>query len=172
MHPIGTPQPLVTVEYDAANGRRTKTFDCPWKGKSFYVAKDRAGKNPSVMKGTQAMSTSTKSAKKSPTKKTPAKEKPAAKAPAAKEKPAKPTADRDAFGCRTGSQSAAINALLSASKPKKVETIAEEAGLNPSRVRSHLKFLLSKRLVQETKLDDALAYATIKVKPSSKAETA
>lgn len=102
-----------------------------------------------------------------------AKAKPAAKAPAAKEKPAKPTkpsTDRDAFGCRIGSQSAAINALLSA-KPKTVEKIAEEATLNQSRVRSHLAFLLKKKLIIESKLDDALAYATVKVKPS-KTETA
>lgn len=47
---IGTASPPVSVEYDwGSNGqRRTKRFDDAHAAKSFYTAKDKAGKNPKV----------------------------------------------------------------------------------------------------------------------------
>lgn len=74
-------------------------------------------------------------------------------------KPTKPTkkpalakkaaVERDAFGCRSGSQAAAINATLG-KKPKSVEKIIEESKLATARVRSHLKFLVAKGMAKES----------------------
>ena len=57
---------------------------------------------------------------------------------------------RDRFGCKDGSQAAAINAAIT-SKPQEASAIAEKAGLNAGRVRAHLKFLVGKGHVVETK---------------------
>jgi hypothetical protein len=52
MQPISTHLPSVTIEYDcgAKSDRRTKLFKDPYKAKRFYTAKDKAGKNPKVIK--------------------------------------------------------------------------------------------------------------------------
>lgn len=70
------------------------------------------------------------------------------KTPTATEKEDAP--GRDKFGCRDGSQAATINACLS-TKPKDAAAIIEQSQLNGSRVRAHLKFLVEKGLVTETK---------------------
>lgn len=45
-------KPIVTVEYTNLHTKQrvTKTFACPHKAKSFYVAKDRAGCQPTIRK--------------------------------------------------------------------------------------------------------------------------
>jgi DNA invertase Pin-like site-specific DNA recombinase len=43
----------VTVEYDTANGRASKTFADAYAGRRFYCAKDKAGKNPRVVAATE-----------------------------------------------------------------------------------------------------------------------
>jgi hypothetical protein len=42
--------PPVLVEYDCRGQRVTKYFANPYKARSFYVAKDKAGKQPKVKK--------------------------------------------------------------------------------------------------------------------------
>lgn len=69
-------------------------------------------------------------------------------------KPAKATTKkaeiaRDTFGCRQGSQAAAINANLS-KKAISVDDIANKTGLDKGRIRAHLKSLLDKSLAKET----------------------
>jgi len=58
----------------------------------------------------------------------------------------KEPAAKDKLGCRVGSQSAAINATLTA-KAKDVATIAEASGCTAARVRNHLRHLMAKELV-------------------------
>lgn len=63
----------------------------------------------------------------------------------------KPTTevDRDRWGCKEGSQAAAINACIG-TKPVAVEAIAKKTNLNTGRIRAHIKFLLGKELIVET----------------------
>lgn len=49
MQPVNTPHHEVTVEYDAAKRRVSKTFTDPFEARRFYVAKAKAGKNPKVI---------------------------------------------------------------------------------------------------------------------------
>lgn len=50
MTAITTRLPAVTVEYDAAKGKRAKKkFDDANKAKAFYAEKEKAGKNPQVV---------------------------------------------------------------------------------------------------------------------------
>ena len=50
MAALSTRLPPVTVEYDDRSGRRvTKTFADAHKGKRFYTAKDKEGRNPTVV---------------------------------------------------------------------------------------------------------------------------
>ncbi len=46
--PISTRQPPIVVEYDCRGERKQKFFNNPSEGRRFYVAKDRAGKNPTL----------------------------------------------------------------------------------------------------------------------------
>ena len=46
----------IAVEYDAHGRRVRKTFDCPYEARRFFVAKEKAGKNPKVRKGGPTMS--------------------------------------------------------------------------------------------------------------------
>jgi hypothetical protein len=50
--PISTRMPPVAIEYDygTKGERRTKHFEDANKAKRFFAAKDRAGKNPTVLK--------------------------------------------------------------------------------------------------------------------------
>lgn len=50
MQPANTPHHPVAVEYDCNGTRVSKVFDNPYKARSFYVAKAKAGKNPAVKK--------------------------------------------------------------------------------------------------------------------------
>ncbi len=52
-------------------------------------------------------------------------------------KPKKDAAEKDAFGCRAGSQAALINAAVG-KKPKTIDAIAEESGSSKARVKAHL----------------------------------
>lgn len=47
---ISTRLPEVTIEYDCRGHRVTRHFVNAWEGRSFYVAKSKAGKNPKVVK--------------------------------------------------------------------------------------------------------------------------
>lgn len=38
----------IVVEYDKGTSRATKLFVCPYKSRSFYVAKFKAGRNPQI----------------------------------------------------------------------------------------------------------------------------
>lgn len=165
MHPVGTPLPKVTVEYDGPNGtRRTKTFDCPWKGKSFYVSMDRKGKHPTVRNATMSKTktsepkadstTATEKPVKKATTKAPAKEKPAKEKPA---KPAKQEVIRDKFGNRKGSGAFTINAQLG-DKPKTCKQIAEAVKLNEGRVRSHLRALEAANFIQRVETEDGIGF--------------
>lgn len=49
--PISTRQPGATVEYDCKGKRVRKFFADAFAAKTFYIAKDKAGKNPRVVKG-------------------------------------------------------------------------------------------------------------------------
>jgi hypothetical protein len=49
---ISTRLPAVDVEYDARGKRTTKHFEDANEAKAFYVAKEKAGKNPRVVAGT------------------------------------------------------------------------------------------------------------------------
>lgn len=71
-----------------------------------------------------------------------------AKAKAETTKP-KTEVARDKWGCKEGSQAAAINATLGP-KPVDVETIAKKTNLNAGRIRAHLKFLVEKEVVVAT----------------------
>lgn len=152
MNPLGTPLPKVTVEYDGPNGtRRTKTFDCPWKGKSFYVSMDRKGRNPCVRNAVMPKTRTNKPENTTMTKeaKAPAKAKPA--------KPAKQEVTRDRFGNRKGSGAFTINAQLG-DKPKTCKQIAEAAKLNEGRVRSHLRALEAANFIQRVETDDGIGF--------------
>lgn len=46
--PISTRTASVTIEYDSHGKRVTKFFECAHKARSFYVAKFKANKNPTV----------------------------------------------------------------------------------------------------------------------------
>lgn len=48
---LTAPDPKVIVSYDARGTRASKTFDNPYLARRFYLAKEKAGKNPSVKKG-------------------------------------------------------------------------------------------------------------------------
>lgn len=148
--PVRTPHEPVAVEYDAKGVRTSKTFVDPVAARRFYVAKSKSRCNPQV-KGTQTMSKTAAPKTTKTTKAAPAVEKAtkAEKEPT-KKAPAKETVARDRFGCKEGSQAAAINAAITA-KPQPAATIAEKAGLNAGRVRAHLKFLVEKGHVVETK---------------------
>lgn len=50
---ISTRMPAVAIEYDAYGHRRRKVFAKAYEGRSFYVAKYTAGKNPKVCKLTR-----------------------------------------------------------------------------------------------------------------------
>jgi len=50
MTAISNRMPCVTVEYDYRGQRKAKTFDCAYKARRFYVAKDKAKKNPKIIK--------------------------------------------------------------------------------------------------------------------------
>ncbi len=69
--------------------------------------------------------------------------------PAAKPAKKADAVERDAMGCRKGSQSATINAALT-KKPQACAAIAEATKLDANRVRSHLKFLVAKKFVVES----------------------
>jgi hypothetical protein len=53
MQPANTPHHPVTVEYTAKGQRVSKTFACPFKARSFYVAKAKAGAAPKVVKAAE-----------------------------------------------------------------------------------------------------------------------
>jgi DNA invertase Pin-like site-specific DNA recombinase len=53
MPTILRPDTQVTVEYDAAKGRTSRTFPNAYAARRFYAAKDKAGKHPAV-KGEQS----------------------------------------------------------------------------------------------------------------------
>ena len=65
-------------------------------------------------------------------------------------KQSKPATQRDAFGNRIGTQAADINAKVT-TKPKDVASLAKESGYSAARVRSHMRALLGKKLIVETK---------------------
>ena len=69
-------------------------------------------------------------------------------------------AAKDKFGCREGSQSAAINAALTA-KAQDVATLAEKSGCTQARVRNHLRDLLAKDLIVQG--DDGHAHHRFRV---------
>jgi hypothetical protein len=79
----------------------------------------------------------------------------AAKVPKAKQEPKAPV-EKDAFGCRKGSQAADINAALT-KKGKTLEVIAKETGMPVGRVKGHLKAMVAKKFVAETKGKYAVA---------------
>ena len=64
---------------------------------------------------------------------------------------AKATTTKDRFGSREGTESATINAAMTA-RPQTVAAIAEKTGLGTSRVRNHMKWLLDREHI--TKTDD------------------
>ncbi len=59
-------------------------------------------------------------------------------------------ADRDAYGCRVGSQAAIINAAVT-DKPKTVDELAKKTGLGNSRIKSHMKWGIDKGCFKQTK---------------------
>ena len=63
--PITPPPPGVTVEYDFGRQRqrRKKTFKDPHKGKQFFTAKEKAGRNPKVCPAHEPGDTTTEKAK-------------------------------------------------------------------------------------------------------------
>lgn len=44
-----TTNPTVTIEYDRHRTRATKTFTDLYASRRFYIAKDMAGKNPTIV---------------------------------------------------------------------------------------------------------------------------
>ncbi|MEQ8637155.1 hypothetical protein [Gimesia maris] len=46
-----TNNPTITVEYDCRGQRKTKDFKCVYEARRFYLTKDKANKNPKVIKG-------------------------------------------------------------------------------------------------------------------------
>lgn len=48
--PIDEEPLLIAVEYDAYGQRVRKTFEDMYEARRFYVAKDKAGKHPRVVK--------------------------------------------------------------------------------------------------------------------------
>ncbi|HWA25696.1 MAG TPA: hypothetical protein VG734_08555 [Lacunisphaera sp.] len=80
--------------------------------------------------------------------------KPAAKpAPTATDKPTpmpKKEPAVDALGNRQGSQAARINAAMS-KEPQTVEAIAEKAKLGVPRIRSHMAYLLKRKVATQGK---------------------
>lgn len=105
-------------------------------------------------------------AKSTATKNKPAAAVKADKAPAETTEPKKAPAARDAMGCRTGSQSAAINACIG-STAKTVATLATESGATPARVSNHVRYLLAKELIEQTD-DGYTAKAPAKAAPAKR----
>jgi hypothetical protein len=50
MFPARTPVPAVIVEYDSRGKRVRKLFADPYEARRFYVAKDKAGRRPKVVR--------------------------------------------------------------------------------------------------------------------------
>lgn len=48
--PISTRLPAVAIEYDCRGQRVTKTFTDAFAARRFFIAKEKAGKNPCVKK--------------------------------------------------------------------------------------------------------------------------
>ena len=48
---LTAPTPTVIVNYDARGKRASKTFSNPYLARRFFLAKEKAGKNPAVKKG-------------------------------------------------------------------------------------------------------------------------
>lgn len=46
--PIGTPDPVVDITYESNGERRAKRFTNAREARRFYIAKFKAGKNPTV----------------------------------------------------------------------------------------------------------------------------
>lgn len=51
--PVSTRLPAVVVEYNVRAGRKQKRFEDAHEARRFFVVKDRAGKNPKVIRGTE-----------------------------------------------------------------------------------------------------------------------
>jgi len=49
--PISGRCPAVVIEYDCRDTRKMKRFENPFEARRFWIAKDKAGKNPRVRKG-------------------------------------------------------------------------------------------------------------------------
>lgn len=56
---------------------------------------------------------------------------------------------KDRFGSREGTDSAKINTALSA-KSQSIEALAKKTGLNTSRIRNHMKWLLDRDHISKT----------------------
>ena len=73
MFPMYREPLLVTLEYDALNERRRRTFTDEWTACRFWITKDRAGKHPAVVNQSAKENEMTTKAKKTETKKAPVK---------------------------------------------------------------------------------------------------
>jgi len=62
-----------------------------------------------------------------------------------------PAQNRDRFGCRKGTECAAIDSKFTGRSPVTVDRIVKATKLSRERVRGHLRFLKKKKLVKETK---------------------
>jgi len=49
--PISTRCPAVVVEYDCRGKRKSKQFCDPYEARRFWIAKEKAGRNPKCKKG-------------------------------------------------------------------------------------------------------------------------
>ena len=56
---------------------------------------------------------------------------------------------KDRFDSREGTDSAKINAALT-TKPQSIEDLAKTTGLNTSRIRNHMKWLLDRDHISKT----------------------
>jgi hypothetical protein len=123
MTTILRPDEPVTVETDSKGKRTKRTFPNSHKAKAAYVKDAKAGKEPKVVKPTTSKSDA---------------------------KGKKKESARDRFGNRVGTQAAMINAKIG-STPKKASAIADATGFPVGRIRDHLKWLVARKHVVETK---------------------
>ena len=128
----------VFVEYDCRGQRTLKEFSDVYAARRFAMTKEKAGKRPQYI-NPDRIEDRTMAAKKT----TKATEN------TSDEKQSKPKAERDQFGNRIGTQAAQINAAVTHT-PATAKQIAEQLKLNPSRVNTHLRWLLERDHVEKT----------------------
>ena len=152
-NPVGSMKPCVTIEYTSHGKRQTRTFDgeAAHRARVFYGAKARAGKDPKVIgqagkvllgdvEPVQPTATEVRRMQRA--------ERKVAKLGSRMTKP-KAAEGRDALGCFVGTQSAAINKLLT-KKPQTNAELAKRTQLPLKRVANHTTALLRRGLLTKT----------------------